>query len=106
MSVTVKGPLQYAAENRIAVDGAAVLILTIKTDRGWPFEVRMPFGADGALQAAAYPARLPRGTHITVEAEGAVPRFDHGLAVLVLHGINRVDARSDTECFVVPGLSR
>lgn len=105
MSITIKGPLQCAAENRLTVDGSAVLILTVRTDRGWPFEARMPFG-EQMLQAAAYAARLPKGTHITVEAEGAVPRFDHGLAVLSLHGINRVDARSDTECFVVPGLLR
>lgn len=106
MSIAIKGPLQYAAENRLTGAGDAVLILTIRTDRGWPFEVRVPFGADGALQAAAYAARLPKDTHITVEAEGAVPRFDHGPAVLALHGINRVDARSATECFVVPGLLR
>ena len=74
MSIIVKGPLQYAAENRVTADGSAVLILTIRTDRGWPFEARMPFGADGALQAAAYAARLPKGAHITIEAEGAVPQ--------------------------------
>lgn len=104
MSLNIKGPLQCAAENRVTADGSAVLILTIRTDRGWPFEARVPFGADGALQAAAYAARLPKGTHITVDAEGAAPRSDHGLAVLCLNSINRVDARSDTECFVVPGL--
>lgn len=106
MSLNIKGPLQCAAENRLTVTGDAVLILTIRTGSGWPFEARMPFGTDGALQAAAYAARLPKGAHITIEAEGAVPRFDHGPAVLALHGINRVDARSATECFVVPGLLR
>lgn len=105
MSITLKGPLQCAAENRLTAGGDAVLILTIKTDRGWLFEARMPFG-DQMLQASAYAARLPKGTHITVEAEGAVPRFDHGSAVLSLQGINRVDARSDAECFVVSGLLR
>lgn len=105
MSITIKGPLQCAAENRVTADGSAVLILTIRTDRGWPFEARVLFGAQ-SLQAAAYAARLPKGAHITIEAEGAVPRFDHGPAVLALHGINRVDARSATECFVVPGLLR
>lgn len=105
MTVTIKGTLLYAAENRIALNGGAVLILTIKQDKGWPFEARVPFG-DQALRAAAYCARLPRGTHITVDCEGATPRSDHGLAVLALNGINRVDARSDTECFVVSGLLR
>lgn len=106
MTLLVKGPLLYAAENRATIDGKTVLILTLKAEHGWPFEARMPFGADGALQAAAYAARLPKGAHITIEAEGAVPRFDHGPAVLALHGINRVDARSATECFVVSGLLR
>lgn len=105
MTIIVKGPLLYAAENRATIDGKTVLILTLKAEHGWPFEARVLFEAQ-SLQAAAYAARLPKGTHITIEAEGAVPRFDHGPAVLALHGINRVDARSATECFVVPGLLR
>ncbi len=105
MTLTIKGPLLYAAENRVRPDGGTALILTVKAAAGWPYEARVDFG-DQALRAAAYVARLPRGTHITVEAEGAQPRSDHGLAVLTLHGIARVDARSDTECFVVSGLLR
>lgn len=105
MAIIVKGALMYAAENRLTAEGSAVLILTIKTDRGWPFEARVPFGAD-RLHAAAYAARLPKGTHVTVDAEGAAPRSDHGHAVIALHGVDRVDARSDHECFVVPGLLR
>lgn len=105
MSLNIKGPLQCAAENRLTVTGDAVLILTIRTGLGWPFEARVLFEAQ-SLQAAAYAARLPKGAHITIEAEGAVPRFDHGPAVLALHGISRIDARSDTECFVVFGLLR
>ena len=104
MSIAIKGPLQYAAEPRLTVTGDAVLILTIRTGSGWPFEARMPF-AD-ARSSEAYAARLPAGTHLTIEADGAIPRFDHGPAVLCLRGINRVDARSATECFVVPGLLR
>lgn len=77
MTLLVKGPLLCAAENRTTLDGEAVLILTIKADPGWPVEARVPFGPD-ALHAAAYAARLPQGTHITVEAAGATPRSDHG----------------------------
>ena len=105
MTIIVKGPLLYAAENRATIDGKTVLILTLKAEHGWPFEARVLFEAQ-SLQAAAYAARLPKGTHITVDAEGAAPRSGHGLAVLCLNGINRVDARSDTECFVVSGLLR
>lgn len=105
MTLLVKGPLLCAAENRTTLGGEAVLILTIKADLGWPVEARVPFGPD-ALHAAACAARLPQGTHITVEAAGATPRSDHGLAVLALSGIARVDARSDSECFVVSGLLR
>lgn len=95
----------YAAENRLTAECSAVLLLTLRADLGWPFEARVPFGAD-RLRAAAYAARLPKGTHVTVDAEGAAPRSDHGHAVIALHGVNRVDARSATECFVVSGLLR
>lgn len=105
MTLLVKGPLLCAAEDRTTLGGEAVLILTIKADPGWPVEARVPFG-EGRARAAAYAARLPQGTHIAVEAAGALPRSDHGLAVLALSGIARVDARSDSECFVVSGLLR
>ena len=38
MTIIVKGPLLYAAENRATIDGKTVLILTLKAEHGWPFE--------------------------------------------------------------------
>ena len=108
MTLTVKSPLMFAPENRVALDGSAALLLVLEGRHGWPFEVRIPFGEkpEDAISCAAYAARIKRGDHVTVEAEGVQPRSDHGLAVNVLRGIARVDVRSATECFVVPGLLR
>lgn len=106
--IIVKSTVLSAPENRVSVDGHAVLILTLDGRPGWPFEVRIPFGygPDSQLQCAAYAARIGKGMHVTVEAASSTPRTDHGPAVNVLREAARVDVRSDTECFVVPGLLR
>lgn len=106
--ITLKSTVMFAPENRVSLDGAALLIVIADGGRGWPFEARIEMGAgpEAATRAASYAARIRKGDHVTVEAAGAQPRSDHGLAVNVLRGITRVDVRSDTECFVVHGLLR
>jgi len=101
MSITTQGPLLYAAENRLAADGKPVLILTVKAEPGWPVEARVPAGS--ALQCAAWAAGLPKGMQVTIESDGARPRSDHGLAVLVLLGVRSVVT---ADGFSVPGLLR
>jgi hypothetical protein len=108
MSLIIKGTVTQAPEARVSPNGDAVLTLVVDGVAGWPFEARIAFGQDpGAIiDAQRYARRVRKGDHVTIEATGALPRQDHGLAVNALRGITRVDVRSDAECFVVPGLLR
>lgn len=108
MTTTIKSTVFGAPESRLAADGDSVLIVTLVGDAGWPFEVRVRFGAgpDAAAKADRYARRIRPGDHVTVDAAGCSPRSDHGLAVNVLRRVSWVQVRSATECFVVPGLLR
>ena len=108
MTITIKSTVLGAPESRLTADGGSVLIVALAGDAGWPFEVRVQFGAglDAAVKAAHYARRIRPGDHVTVDAAGCSPRSDHGLAVNALRRVSWVQVRNATECFVVPGLLR
>ena len=94
--IKVSGELAHDAELRFTpgAPSRALLFLTLKPIRGFPFVVAQDCGCDPAQIAAAQErARsLRRGAPVTVFARGITPRTDHGQAVLKLEGVSSVVA--------------
>jgi hypothetical protein len=86
MTITVRGTLDRNAEFRLTSDGHALMVLTVVTGLGFPFEIRRDFGAGpaAALVAQSRADALKRGVEVEATAGGAEPRLDHGTAGIVL----------------------
>jgi hypothetical protein len=89
----IVGQLLHDAELRVGADGThGVLQLEVTTGKGFPYEVLRPItGSPTDYQAAkALAQSLRRGTNVRIHARGAMPRLDHGLAVLRLLDVTDV----------------
>ena len=92
-AIEIVGDLAQDAELRLgAKAGSAVLVFTVETGLGFPYEVIQPYSADPAdLQAATVLQRaLRRGASVRVTAHGCLPRTDHGHAVLQLLEVTHI----------------
>jgi hypothetical protein len=93
--INVTGHLVHDAELRVGAGGSrGVLVFTVDTGHGHPYEVirPVPAGADDLQAATQLQRALRRGIPVRVSAQGCLPRNDHGHAVLQLLEVTDITA--------------
>lgn len=107
MSIRITGELVSDAELRYTAgkEPHALLLMTLKGGKGFPFSVAQDYGTQPIqhLAAQAKLRLLRRGTTVTVSAAGITPRTDHGHAVLKLEDVADVFPSSSTDHNHRPG---
>lgn len=87
----ITGVLLQDAEARHTAgrESHALVRAVISTGSGMPYEAVQDLGTlpSSHIAATDKARRLRRGAHVSVVAQGALPRTDHDLAVLRLQGL-------------------